>query len=262
MNPVPPYRFDDEKWKNILEASASGHSTPAQNLPGFPPDELQTKWVGRSGAETIKEVWPFYRLAKSNIDFGQGPILDFGIGWGRIARLFLNDLPMSQIYGVDTSDYILQECRKLGFGGGLARIDEFGRLPFPNGFFSGVTAYSVFTHLSQHSADHWIKEIQRVLNPQGRLVATVLTTHFLQLGLEGAEEGAPHWMKTLSGRLGDPAAAKKSYDRGEHVWHSDPSHNHPDYGWAAIPVSYIEKEWKKPVEFIDNLGFHQGAFVI
>ena len=123
-------------------------------------------WVGRTNIEAMREVFPFYVLCKKHADLS-GDILDFGAGWGRVSRVFLNEADPDQIYGVDTNQFILSENIRLGQIGHLSLIDELGRLPFEENKFSLIFAYSVFTHLSQSSADHWIPEIKRVLKPGG-----------------------------------------------------------------------------------------------
>lgn len=242
---------DDRQWVESLEASAQ---SPNSALPGFPSAELQTLWVGSVGPASIREVVPFYRLIKSRADFRIGPILDFGIGWGRVSRFFLNDVPSDQIYGVDVNSYILEECRRLKVRANLTHIDSFGTLPFPDGSFSVVYAYSVLTHLNKRGADHWAKEIARVLHPNGIFVPTLFTDDIFDQCRN---------LSTPDEMFGDLSSAENSYRDGEFVFAGYVNTLDENYGKAAIPISYIQKNWPFIIsEYHRDLGFHQGACVL
>jgi SAM-dependent methyltransferase len=55
---------------------------------------------------------------------------------------------------------------------GGAQSASSWRFPFPDGTFDLVFAISLFTHLLEHSADHYIAEARRTLAPGGRMLLT------------------------------------------------------------------------------------------
>ncbi len=86
-------------------------------LPAFPPDELQIGTTGQAGIPTLHEGFVFYEDCVNTCrDIGapleaSHRILDFGVGWGRIARFFLRDCPLDHIYGIDVDPTFIQICR-------------------------------------------------------------------------------------------------------------------------------------------------------
>src|SRR3990172_7300049 len=78
-------------------------------LPAFPSDTIQVNTTGQSGVPTLREAFVFYKDCIDTFEECGKPVLessrmlDFGVGWGRIARFFLRDLPIENIYGVDVT---------------------------------------------------------------------------------------------------------------------------------------------------------------
>jgi SAM-dependent methyltransferase len=116
-------------------------------------------------------------------------VLDFGCGCGRVARQLIQQDPRPQRYlGVDLHAGMIDWCKRelaphaTGFGfehqdihsPGLNPDGAHRVLPFPagDGEFSLVNAISVFTHLAQDQAEHYLREAARVLRPDGYLHAT------------------------------------------------------------------------------------------
>ncbi|MBJ7968179.1 class I SAM-dependent methyltransferase, partial [Bacillus cereus] len=64
-----------------------------------------------------------------------------------------------------------------------------------------IFAYSVFSHLSEETAENWIKEFSRILRPGGIFIATTQARYFLdfcQQFKEHPELIQTGWHKTLS----------------------------------------------------------------
>lgn len=63
-------------------------------LPKFPKDEIQISTTGQAVCDTLCESFIFYEdcmkyFEKSkNIDSDNKVVMDFGVGWGRIAILY------------------------------------------------------------------------------------------------------------------------------------------------------------------------------
>ncbi|HEY1354770.1 MAG TPA: methyltransferase domain-containing protein, partial [Solirubrobacterales bacterium] len=103
--------------------------------------------------------------------------------------------------------------------------EELPPLPFPDGKFDLVYAFSVFTHISVHWAA-WLLELDRVLAPEGRIVASFMSEGMCEpvtgepwdesnIGMNVYEEGqdwslggpmvmhSPWWIEEHWGRLFD-----------------------------------------------------------
>jgi SAM-dependent methyltransferase len=117
-------------------------------------------------------------------------VLDFGCGCGRIARQLIQQVPRPERYlGIDLHRGMIAWCRanlepaapgfefrhhdvhSVSLNPG---VDKPKTLPFPaeDGSFTLVNAWSVFTHLTESQAKHYLREVGRVLAPGGVLNST------------------------------------------------------------------------------------------
>jgi SAM-dependent methyltransferase len=113
-------------------------------------------------------------------------VLDFGCGCGRLTRVLLKRKLLDRYLGIDVHRGMISWCeenlvplhRGLKFehhdvhNPGLNPASEHDVLPLPGHGYSLVIASSVFTHLPQRQAEHYIADISRVLAPNGALLAT------------------------------------------------------------------------------------------
>ena len=117
-------------------------------------------------------------------------VLDFGCGCGRVARQLIQQQPRPQRYvGLDLHAGMIEWCnlnlapRAAGFK--FHHHDVFypsfnpgegkplcAPLPFGDGEFSLVLAFSVFTHLTQSQTEAYLVELSRVLAPGGTLLSS------------------------------------------------------------------------------------------
>lgn len=117
-------------------------------------------------------------------------VLDFGCGCGRVARQMIQQHPRPGEYlGIDLHPVLIEWCRANLTP--LAPEFEFRHhdvhypawnpgegkpavAPFPSADASRslVIAYSVFTHLTERDAEHYLDEVARVLRPDGYLEST------------------------------------------------------------------------------------------
>lgn len=120
----------------------------------------------------------------------QESVLDFGCGCGRLAiqMLMQHDRPRNYL-GVDVSRKMIEWCQEnLTPYDGHFRFqhhDVFSPvyapdnsrnatapIPAADGSVSLSIAHSVFTHLFQHQAEHYLTELSRVAAPGGLLYST------------------------------------------------------------------------------------------
>jgi SAM-dependent methyltransferase len=99
-----------------------------------------------------------------------GRMLDFGVGCGRIARHW-RDLAL-EIHGSDYNPRLVAWVQEhLPFV--RARRNELAPpLGYPSDHFDVVYAFSVLTHLSADLQVAWMRELARLLAPEGRLLVT------------------------------------------------------------------------------------------
>jgi hypothetical protein len=130
----------------------------------------------------LQQAFNFYLYARdvSGIDKLSEPrIMDFGAGWGRIARLFLREARPQDILASDTMSLAISCLRETG--GAFQIIQNPPAPPIP-GFqrtFNLIYAFSVFSHLSEPYTRAWLDYLLMLLQPEGHLVFTTRGLRFI-----------------------------------------------------------------------------------
>jgi ubiquinone/menaquinone biosynthesis C-methylase UbiE len=103
--------------------------------------------------------------------------LDLACGPGAWALDFARTYPQAQVVGVDIAKIALAEAKRLATREHLANVSfaelDIARaegLPFPNSYFDLVWARAVFMHLPAASWEPLLRELYRVLRPNGAIV--------------------------------------------------------------------------------------------
>ena len=123
---------------------------------------------GLLGAECIRSI-----LAKNGLDINAfGAILDFGCGCGRVLRQWKN-LTGPKIYGCDYNPLLVRWSEKAFAFANIAKNHGTPPLPYGDKSFDFVYSISVFTHLPAVLQVPWLRELARVLKPEGYLLTTV-----------------------------------------------------------------------------------------
>ncbi|TAD88382.1 MAG: class I SAM-dependent methyltransferase [Alphaproteobacteria bacterium] len=243
----------DDDWIATILRSRHEPVIDGVTFPGFPSEELQTNSVGVANDYAILGAGQFYKAVKAlyrRVNGGgldDATILDFGIGWGRIARLFARDAGIGRLYGVDPFPLMLDLCRETRVPAAVSLTTADGVLPFRDGLMDLVYAYSVFTHLPEAVATHWMGEIHRALRPGGLVVITLQPPSFLEFVRSlTAVEPPPIWLAPLQAKLAAQSDAGDRAAAGEFVYfptgggpHLPPS----IYGDAVIPRAFIDRVW-------------------
>jgi SAM-dependent methyltransferase len=100
-------------------------------------------------------------------------VLDFGCGDGAHASSFVLS-KQCRYSGVDVSEHAVAMCRAKGLGALTCSPDA--ALPFDSASFDNVLSFEVLEHLFEPAAA--LREIHRVLQPQGRLIGSVPNSVF------------------------------------------------------------------------------------
>lgn len=268
------------QWLRVLKRSLHDPVVEAVSMPAFPPASYQTATHGTSGRLSLEEAARFVAVveqyaAREGRPIGESTrVLDFGCGWGRMLRFFLNRVDSQNLFGVDVRDDSVAMARQLN---PFARFDRVEALPptsFADGYFDLVVAYSVFSHLSEAVSRAWITELARVTKPGGLAIVTTQGRGFLgfveslsaspqwwRLRLAfGRWIGRPwneEWLRLLRTGFSDIAAAKQRLAEGQFVHAATGGGSAlaaSFYGESIIPRNYVEREWTdfELVDFIDD----------
>ncbi|MBK1617701.1 class I SAM-dependent methyltransferase [Lamprobacter modestohalophilus] len=150
-------------------------------LPRMASEEIQRNWTGSCGIELLTQTTEFVRAVADNYCRLTGEslegkeILDFGCGYGRIARLMYFFTNPENIYGVDPWDESISICRADGFAEDHFLVSEYLPTGLPTGekCFDLIYAFSVFTHLSEKSTTLSLRTLLGHVKPGGILVITI-----------------------------------------------------------------------------------------
>lgn len=278
------------QWLRVLARSLHASVVDAVSMPAFPPLRHQTDTHGTSGLAALEEAGRFiaevYQYAgREGLPVGESTrVLDFGCGWGRMLRLFLNRVDSRHLHGVDVRDESVEMARQLDPYARFFKIDALPPTSFGDEFFDLVISYSVFSHLSEAVSLAWIAELARVMKPGGLAIVTTQGSGFLdfveslsararrwRLRLAiGRWTGRPRneeWLGTLREGFGDIAAAKRRLADGQFV-HAPTGGGSglaaSFYGESVIPRSYVERAWTEfeLVDFVDDCRRLPQALIV
>jgi len=259
--------LSDEAWLDVMIRSAEEREIKGVRFAGFPSPEIQKAIIGSSGAEALKEAWKFYVKVKdaarrNGVDPQDARILDFGAGWGRMLRFFARETGGDRLFGVDPSAVLVDLCRTTEVPGSVTIITPNSPLPFHDGLFDLIYAYSVFTHLPEHVHLSAMQELARCLRPGGILVATLQPRRFLDY-CRTADPATHNWHGLLRAGIEKMPDAEARFDRGEFVTLSLST---ADYGDVLVPRPYISRHWAsrfKLCEYLDDpKAFQQAVLTV
>lgn len=244
---------NDAWFDKIVESYSSPPVyVDGQALPGFPPDSLQINTTGQAGAATLKEAHLFFEDCAQTFERLGHPLgksarlLDFGIGWGRIARFFLREIPLANIYGIDVTPEFIQICKETFQSDNFQLTPAFPPCGLPNATFEFVVGYSVFSHLSGPACHSWMKEFHRITRPGAIVALTTRGRPFFDYCESLKGKGYGGYSDALANMFENFAEARARYDRGELV-HSNAygvtgggAMTAEFYGETFIPEAYAK----------------------
>jgi SAM-dependent methyltransferase len=234
-------------------------------MPGFPSAELQAAFVGYSNRHAVLEAWKFYLLMRDQRERhglrleDESHVLDFGCGWGRFARMFLRDVPESNIWCADSMELALDTCRESGVPGRMIHMGEMPPSDLPSAQFDTTFAYSVFSHFSPYAHAGWEREFARVMKPGGLAFVTTQGRWFLnrcRILRQDPEKVTTPWEASLARSFVDYEDAIDRYERGEFLYAPNGGASEPSeiYGDAVVPRGYFEVQWSEHFELLDFIA--------
>jgi SAM-dependent methyltransferase len=257
----------DEAWLHML---CRGGIVPGiGSLPQMPDEVLQVNTVGQSGIGALREAWQFAATClawfRTSPCFSRDDkvLLDFGTGWGRIARCFLREFHSNSVIGVDIDPELIAICQQTFPGPRFITCHPPPPLELADASADFIVGYSVFSHLSETSCKAWVEEFARILKPGGMAALTTSGRWFFDFARSLGEQSSDSYATALSRMFPDFEAAKAKYDRGEFV-HSNAHgvtgggvRDGSFYGETFIPARYAKEAYEDHLhlrEFLEGEG--------
>jgi SAM-dependent methyltransferase len=220
-----------------------------------PPVELIFRVVGTDDADAFVQSGDMHvdvfgeLLRRHGRDWGDfHDIYDFGCGCGRLTRALRERAPQARMTATDIDEPAVEWLREHMPEADVRKNEWLPPLPFEDGAFDLVIAFSVFTHLPEDFQDAWLAELHRVTRPGALLLLTV--------------HGESHWRQTWEVnfaqaprrlRLQSKLFAVKRRLKGFVHWRGDGWERlFPDYYHTTWHTpSYIRRHWSKWFEVLD-----------
>jgi 2-polyprenyl-3-methyl-5-hydroxy-6-metoxy-1,4-benzoquinol methylase len=162
--------------------SLPNHQFPklSQLLPRMAESKVQRSWTGSSGTTLLQQSIDFVRATAvgfslhTELKISGAKVLDYGCGWGRLARLMYFFVEEDNLFGLDPWDKSIEICRRDGLGDNFRQSDYLPNgLPVSDSAFDLVYAFSVFTHLSERATITNLNVLTSYLSDDGLLVITI-----------------------------------------------------------------------------------------
>ena len=252
------------EWYNIVYRSIYEPVIEGVEMPRFPHGDIQRAYVGSADEQALYKARNFHDyVTQWSAALGlplrsDTNVLDFGCGWGRVSRFFWHEVASDHIHGVDVDFDAVAVCRNLGVPGKYALVRPDGALPFADRSMDLAYAVSVFTHLALPSADHWMKELARVVRPGGVLAVTVESRKFLEQ-IPSIDPATTSLRGQLMARYREAVPGLlERFDNGEFVLlgNGDPP-GEVTQTIAAIPESFFRSRWGADFEVRAYVEAHE-----
>lgn len=149
----------------------------------FPPEDLRLHVGTRTSLANFlsQGLSSSKRVIEIFGETPEGPILDWGCGSGRTLRwLYQHPVWREHYHGCDVDKDAVDWLQSVG----ISRVKVCGDsppLPYDDGSFRGVFAFSVLTHIHPKHHRAWYKEFRRILAPNG---LAYFTTNAGEIGKE------------------------------------------------------------------------------
>ncbi|WP_447938603.1 class I SAM-dependent methyltransferase [Pseudoxanthomonas mexicana] len=274
-NPTAPW------LQTLIDSLSSPQTSPLGDpLPRFPDEQMQRNTTGLSSEAALNQAYAFYENVQDALGKAGKPltpdssVLDFGFGWGRISRVFMKDVRLANIHGIDVDPDFVSLTQSLFDSTQFIACPAFPPTDFAADTFDLVYSYSVFSHLSEKACQAWMSEFHRILKPGGLVAFTTRHETFFDF-CEWAKSQPPEnssYIHALGNLFPDLDAARAAYKRGEIVHASSSGvggggpRDSSFYGETWIPEHYARNSFGAGFEFVagyfDGAKYDQACFVL
>jgi cyclopropane fatty-acyl-phospholipid synthase-like methyltransferase len=166
-------------------------------------------------------------------------ILDWGCGFGRVLRHFLDHWKEAEIWGADIdAENVLWAAKSFQ----RAKFQLLQLMPpslLPSNKFDAIYGLSVMTHLTHEAQEAWIKELARCLKPNG---LALLTFGGQTVAAYTSMHRSPQWWETwlikgFDDHLHDPSLDKQINDQSY-------------YRQTLQAEKYVKDNWSKEFNIV------------
>jgi SAM-dependent methyltransferase len=168
-----------------LKAIASTRRSNQDFMRQHPGEPMPPSWLMHDAYRHV-DYWGYWTSGQALADY-YGEIVsaylpdlpvsvcDWGCGPARVARHLASRTDVfGEVIGLDYNEKSIDWCQSNIHGAQFRRNQLEPPMPLPDGAVDFLTAFSVFTHLSEQRLSDWLAEMKRVVRPGGVIL---FTTH-------------------------------------------------------------------------------------
>jgi SAM-dependent methyltransferase len=159
-------------------------------LPSMAPAEVQLNWTGQKDEQLLRASLRFVQSVAEHYEtflnrkLQNETILDYGCGYGRLARLMYYFTAPENFFGVDPWDESIKLCHEHGLVENFVQSEYLpDSLPVPRNDFKLIYAFSVFTHLSKRATLQALSACRKHIAADGMMVITIRPLDYWDLPL-------------------------------------------------------------------------------
>lgn len=241
----------------------------AAHYPPLPPEHLRATVCGGatfaahlySGAEDFRVLGELFEIYARRPLSSVRSVLDFGCGCGRELRWMQAALPAAAMYGADVRQAAIEWCRQNLRGTFLANR-PLPPLDLPDASIDFAYALSVWSHLSDEQGRAWMRELARVVRPDGLILVSTHGAFALALCMR-----SPEHQRTLQIDAGSACELLRELPH-RHFLHrvlpaairADADGVADDYGQAFFDEVYARSAFADCAEFVGCMPCGLGLF--
>jgi SAM-dependent methyltransferase len=242
-DPMLGCKMEPADWARINRVEVFEDPSLERYVAAFPPQRLMQNVSGLTNRNDFAshgaDFWLAFSEAAPRALADYSPVLDFGCGCGRLARMFLGH--GGEIHGCDIDARHVQWVDEhLPYV--QATLTQPDRpLPYPDAKFGLIVSISVFTHLNEASQDLLLAELHRIARRDGTLMLTIHGERAIERALT---EKAIWDMLSVDRALFE--AAHRRFQAGQHAFILQQGHltnGDFEYGITFLPHAYIQSHW-------------------
>jgi SAM-dependent methyltransferase len=160
-----------------LNPNPNPYPLPAPHLLSRVHGDQTTESFDAIGKGCVFDIEEALATAGGLLD-GKQKVLDFGCGYGRIARWIKFMHPSIRLFGCDIDEEsIVWLMDNMEQAGHFSCNSPLPPLPYPSKFFDVIISVSVFTHLPEDMQFAWLRELQRVAKVGATIALSVHGNH-------------------------------------------------------------------------------------
>ena len=160
-------------------------------------------------------------------------------------------------------------ARRISPDANFQHINTKPPLPFENETFDLIVSYSVFSHLSGAHGLAWIRELSRVLKPDGIICITSFGLGHYEVVMTSDPEKLPPNRKNIHlPYFKSRERAPESFKKGDLVYLPGDGavFDETEYGMTLLSPRYVERMWGDFLELVYHVDhpdvLEQGFFAL